>query len=518
MTHAPAQDQTVCLSTIEGNAKDLVLIYPPWPALEERAALQNFLPPLSVLSIASFVRSKGYSVGVIDVHGQHLDEGEVRARLRAARPRFVGISVLTNACVPAHRIARIVKEELPDCMVVVGGSHVEALPERSLRNSAIDIVVRGDGEDAMVEIMEGRPLSEIPGLTYRVGTEVRHNKHRPVEMNLDRFPMPAYDLVDFDFYFPAAGSYRHLPAINVLMTRGCPGRCSFCNSARTTLRSRSPDEVVKQIRHLHDTYGIRQVQFYDDTFTVMKKHCLDFCEALAAERMDVSWTAYIRGDCFSDDIAAAMKKAGCHQVLVGVETGNPEIAKKIGKPIDRERYKETVAIARRHGLEIRATFIIGHLGETWQTMKDTLDFAIELDVDLFQLNIATPYPGTQLYNEAVELGWLTSKDWYEYGQCQVLIRQPQLSPEEILKFERYAFRRFYMRPKTIWRMMKRMVSWHHLRDYYRALEALILGRKKSNVDQSWDCWRGFKEEDFFDVNLVEPEQLRLTYELRQGVG
>lgn len=498
--------------------RDIVLIYPPWPALEERAVLQNFLPPLGILSIASHAEAKGYATQIIDIHGEHLEDKEVRARLKRAQPRFVGISVLTNAAIPAHRIARIAKEESPGCIVVIGGAHAEAMPDRMLRNSAIDAVVRGDGEEAMIEIMEGRPFAAIPGLSYRKDGKACHNPARAVEMNLDRFPMPAYHLIDFDYYFPAAGSYRNLPAINVLMTRGCPGRCNFCNSARTTLRARTPRKIVEQIKFLHEKYGIRQIQFYDDTFTVLKKNCLEFCELLAAEKMDVTWTAYIRGDCFSDELAAAMKKAGCHQVLVGVETGNPEIARRIGKPIDRERYREAVDIAHRHGLEVRATFIIGHLDETQQTMLDTLNFACELDVDLFQLNIATPYPGTALYNEAVQRGWLTSRNWYDYGQGTVLIRQPQLPPEEIKAFERYAFRRFYLRPKTIWRMVLRMVSWHHLRDYFRALVFLIIGRKKTNKGTDWDCWRNFREEDFFDVDFVEPEKLTLTYELRQGYG
>ena len=111
-----------------------------------------------------------------------------------------------------------------------------------------------------------------------------------------------------------------------------------------------------------------------------------------------------------------MKKAGCHQVLVGVETGNAEISKRIGKPIDRERYIQAIRIAHARGLEVRASFIIGNMDETWQTMEDTLNFAIELDVDLFQLNISTPYPGTALFNEAAAKGMLVDKNWYTYGR------------------------------------------------------------------------------------------------------
>ncbi len=494
---------------------DLLLIYPPWPVLGDRAMLQNCLPPLGILSIASHAESLGYKVHVVDVHGERADETTVRQRLRDHQPRFVGISVLTNLCIPAHKLARICKTEVPDCVVVAGGVHAEAMPDRMLRNSAFDCVARGDGEEAMIEIVKGTPFDAVTGLSYRNGFSVRHNRPRTPEMNLDRFPFPAYHLVDFTNYFPPVGSYRNLPAINMLMTRGCPGKCVFCNSARTTLRARDPKAVVAQIKHLHENYGIRQIMFYDDTFTVLKKTCLDFCEAMAAEKLDVSWVAYVRGDCFNDEMALAMRKAGCHQVLMGIETGSDKIAARIDKPIDRERYKLAVATAHRHGIEVRGSFIIGSMEETWETMEETLQFAIELDVDLFQLNISTPYPGTVLYREALEKGWLLDNDWYDYGQGKVLVGQPQLSNDDIYRFERYAFRRFYLRPKAAFRMLKRMTSLRHLSDYFTTALILLLGLQTKKDHRDWDCWKNLKEEDYFDLPVAEPADLRLTYQLRQ---
>lgn len=495
---------------------DLFLIYPPWPVLDDRAILQNSLPPLGLLSIGAYALELGYKVVVCDVHGEKLGEEELRSRLLKHRPRLVGISVLTNMSLPAHKIARIVREVLPDTMIVVGGVHAEAMPERMLKNGAIDAVGRGDGEEIVRSLLEGKPFPEIEGLSYRQNGAVVHNPPRAVNMDLDRYPFPAYHLVDFANYFPAVGSYRNLPAINMLMTRGCPGRCAFCNSARTTLRARSPERVVQQIKLLREKFGIRQIQFYDDTFTVFKKHVLDFCERLAAENLGITWTAYIRGDCFSEDMAIAMKKAGCHQVLMGIETGSEKIAQKIGKPIDRARYKETVDIAHRHGLEVRGSFIIGNMEETWETMQETLDFAMELDVDLFQLNISTPYPGTALYNEASEKGWLKHHNWYSYGQGDVLVQQPQIADADIFRFERYAFRRFYLRPKAMLRMLARTANIRHLRDYFLAATVLLLGKHKKQQDHDvWSCWKNLKEEDFLDTALDVAEPLRMTFELRQ---
>ena len=495
---------------------DVVFIYPPWPVLDDRAILQNSLPPLGILSIASFLRDEGFKVKVYDIHAEKLDENELRFRLKKDRPNYVGISVLTNMCIPAHKIARIVKEELKACVVIAGGVHAEAMPERMLKNSSFDAVVRGDGEEPMKEIMQDIPFKKIPGLSYRFLNKVIHNPLRPINLDLDKYSFPAYDLVDFKNYFPAAGSYRNLPAINMLMTRGCPGKCTFCNSAKTTLRARSPSKVVEQIEILYSKYGIRKIQFYDDTFTVLKSNVLEFCRLLELKKFDLSWTAYIRGDCFSDEMALAMKKAGCHQVLMGIETGSPLIASRIGKPIDKKRYKQAVEIAHKHNLEVRASFIIGNMDETIETMKQTLDFAIELDVDLFQLNISTPYPGSALFKEAFDKGIINSFNWYKYGQGDVIIDQTQLSAEDIFAFERFAFRKFYLRPKSIYRMLKRLTNLRHIKDLILASYILIFRKhKKPGNKGKWDCWKNLSEDSFFDMAIDEPQSPRLTYQLRQ---
>jgi anaerobic magnesium-protoporphyrin IX monomethyl ester cyclase len=496
---------------------DLVLIYPPWPVLDDRAILQNSLPPLGILSIGSYMESLGHRVLVHDVHAEKLDDAELIRRLRRERPRVIGISVLTNMAIPALKIAKLCKQAVPGCTLVVGGVHAETMPERMLRNSAIDAVVRGDGEEPMRQIMEGVAFANIAGLSYRIGNRIRNNPAQPINLDLDKYPFPAYHLVNFKNYFPAVGTYRNYPAINMLMTRGCPGKCTFCNSARTTLRSRSPARVVEQIRLLREKHHIRQIQFYDDTFTVNKRAVLEFCDLLHKANLGITWTAYVRGDCFSDQMAAAMKKAGCHQVLMGVETGSAKIAKRIGKPIDRERYFEAIRIAHRHGMETRCSFIIGNMDETHDTMMETLNFAMDLDTDLFQLSISTPYPGTALYAEAVDRGWLRHRNWYSYGQGEVLVDQPQITDQQIYNFERFAFRRFYMRPVAIARMLRRVTHWRHVRDMLLAATVLLLGKHKKKDGYSWDCWRNLKEEDFLDLDIADKDDFpeRLTFQLRQ---
>jgi len=496
---------------------DCVLIYPPWTVLQGRSFLTNCLPPLGILSIAGYLLREGFTVKVIDVHAERIGPTELEELLRRYRPRCVGITVLSSMLVSSHSIAKLARRLLPDCVIVAGGVHAEAFPEQMLRNSAIDLVVRGDGERPMTEIVSGKPWDEIESVSFlRPDGSVQHNPLQEIEMDLDQYPMPAYHLIDFKRYFPSATSYRNLPAINIIMTRGCPGKCTFCNSAMTVLRSRSPQNVFAQINLLRSQYGIKQVQFFDDTFTVNKAGVLELCRLLRENQVDVSFSCYVRGDCFSDEMARALKSAGCHQVMVGIETGSEPIMEIIQKPIDKRRYTEMVRIAHAHDIEVRAGFIIGNLGETWETMEESLNFAIELDVDFFQMSISTPYPGTALYKQALAEGRLKHLEFKRYGQGEVIVRLDALTEEQVLAFERHAWRRFYLRPRIFWRQLRRISNFRQLKDLYHAFALLIMNRIV-NQDPNWDGWDRETEASQYDRQVSSPDAVRLTYELRREV-
>lgn len=494
---------------------DCVLIYPPWTILQGRTFLTNCLPPLGILSIAANLELHGFRVRVIDVHAERMSPAHLRALVRKYRPRYVGITVLSSMVVSAHSIAKLVKREVPDSIVVMGGVHAEAFPERLLQNSAVDLVVRGDGERPMADVVAGKPWEAIKSVSFlRPDGRVHHTPMQEIEMDLDKYPMPAYHLVDFKRYFPSATSYRNLPAINMLMTRGCPGTCTFCNSAETTLRSRSPQKVFEQIQLLRRDYGIRQIQFYDDTFTVNKPGVLELCRLLRERKVDIAFSCYVRGDCFSDEMAGALRSAGCHQVMVGIETGSELIMRSIHKVIKKDRYAEMVRIAHAHGLEVRSGFIIGSLGETWETMEESLQFAIDLDVDFFQLSISTPYPGTALFKQALAEDRLKHLEFKRYGQSEVIVRLDALTEEQVLAFEKYAWRRFYLRPRVLLRQFRRVSNLRQLKDMYNAFSLLIMNRI-INSNPDWSEWDRETETAQYDREVVFQEVVRLTHEVRK---
>ncbi len=485
---------------------DALLINPPWINRGESIwhGIKGAMPPLGLLSIAAYAEREGYRVRITDLHAEHWSIDEFREQLARIRPRVVGISMMTATAIAANRVARCVKEVHPEATVVVGGVHAEAMPTECLKNSAIDIVLRGDGEQTFSRILAGAPLKDILGLSYRSGSEAVHNLPAPVIDNLDSIPMPAYHLVPMHKYYPAMGAYRRLPAINMLMTRGCPGKCTFCNSAETKLRTRSAEHIVAEIEYLKRVYGIREIQFYDDTFTIFRANVLKFCTLMQERKVGVSWTGFVRTDCFNEELAREMKAAGCHQVMFGVESGDDAILERIKKPIDRARTAAAIRLAQRVGLEVRATFMFGNPGETVESMERTIAYAVELDPDLAIFNITTPYPGTQMFAWAKHHGYLNTGDWGEYELSGAIMTLPTVPPQQVEAAYRKAFKAFYNRPIVFWRRIKRVRSLSHFVDNVHAFFFIVLRRKVGKRGLVHREWVRALKEDFWDVPLIDP--------------
>lgn len=498
---------------------DVLMINPPWLSKDDNIwhGIKSAMPPLGLLSVAAFVERAGHNVAVIDVHVEKCSERELRARVRTAQPNVVGLSVMTATANAAHQIARLVKEECPTAIVVFGGVHPEALPAETLCNSAVDCVVRGDGEEPFLQICNGVPLPKVLGVSYREGDVVNHNPGAQVEMDLDKYPMPAYHLVPMDKYYPAIGAYKRLPAINMVMTRGCPGKCNFCNSANTTLRTRSADRVFEEVKFLHDNYGIREIQFYDDTFTVFRKNVHRFCELMTESKMDISWACFVRADCFSEKMAIAMKSAGCHQILIGIESADEKVLELIGKPIDKKKNQLCIDIGKKVGIDTRAAFIFGSRGETLDSMKRTLEYSLELNPDLALFNVSTPYPGTGLFKWAQDNGHLVSEEWSEFELSTFLMDLPTLDTKDLIEFHGHAHRKFYMRPSAIRRRLSRIRSPNHVKDLISAFWFIVLRHKLGVRGSVRQDWIGYKKEDFFDLQVVDGTAPRLTFEVRRDI-
>lgn len=506
---------------------EICLINPSWITKEEDIwhGIKATMPPLSLLSIAAYLEERGRDVAIVDAHVERLSILELKVRISQLQPKIVGITVMTATAAPSNLIARLVKEVDSSAVVVMGGVHAEILPEECLSNQGVDTVVRGDGEVTFYRLCEaifnGGSYKHIPGISFR---DIENGKFRivhnpPAEAikDLNQLPIPAYHLVPMHRYYPAVGAYRKLPAINMLMTRGCVGRCSFCNSAKTYLRTRNAELVVEEIINLKKRYGIREIQFYDDSFTITRRNVLKFCKLMKKKKVGMSWAVFARVDFIDQEMVRMMKEAGCHQIMLGVESGDPEILKKMGKPIQLKQTERAVGIVRDAGIEIRCAFVYGCEGETIVSIQKTLSFALKLDPDLAIFNIATPYPGTQLYRWAKQNGYLIHEDWTEYELGRPVIKLPTVSPEEISKFYKKSFKIFYRRPKIIWRRIKKASSIHHWKDMIMGFVFIMFCHKLGVRDNARQDWVSYKKEDFFDYPFYKETDVatRLTYEVHK---
>ena len=484
-------------------SKRILLINPPWITRDRTIwhGIKGAMPPLSLLSIGAVLEQAGFEVKIIDAHLLAMSEQQVFDAISETKPDFVGITMMTSTAITAHQIARLTKQVNQNIRVVVGGTHPDALPEETLRNRDIDYVVRGDGEFTMLDLVQGKPNEDIPGLCFRQNGQPLINLPRPPLKNLNRLPPYAYHLIPMDKYYPAVGAYRKLPAISMLMTRGCPGKCIFCNSAETELRSRDADKVVDEIIHLRDTYGIREIQFYDDTFTVMKQNALRFARLMKERNVGVGFSVFARTDCWNEEMAKALKAAGCHQVMFGIESASSRMLAVLRKEINLKKTEKAVQIAKDAGLEVRSAFIFGTPGETEATCQETIDYALKLDSDLAIFNITTPYPGTQLYDWALQNNRLLTQDWWEYELGSAIMDLGSISNEQLKTIYDRAFKTYYNRPRIYWQRLKKIRSFSHLRDTIDAFLQIMLKAKFSKRGEYQKDWLAHNREDYFDFEL-----------------
>jgi len=214
---------------------------------------------------------------------------------------------------------------------------------------------------------------------------------------------------------------------------------------------------------LQKNYGIKEFAFYDDTFTLFKNLVKEFCSIIIEEKIDITWSCFTRVDYINEELLGLMKQAGCHLILFGVESADEQILQNINKKISLEQVQEVVKLARKMGVETRASFMFGNQGETEETIKKTIDFAIKLDPDEAQFNITTPYPGTELFNWAKEKNYIKSFNWNDYSYSNVVLELPGLSREKLHYYYQLAHRKFYFRPKMILRRMSHIRNWAQLK-------------------------------------------------------
>jgi radical SAM superfamily enzyme YgiQ (UPF0313 family) len=445
--------------------------------------------PLNLLYIATFLNHNGHKADVLDCETEGISFDELEEHIRKNNYDVVGVSMMTAMYSQALEVCKTAKKVNPNIKTVVGGYQASTRPKETVQEEAVDIATIGEAEITFLNLLnalkKNTSLRDVNGIAFKENNEVIQTKESEKIQDLDFFPIPDRSLINMKLYRPSVSYYRRLPAYTMITTRGCPYRCSFCSTAKTGYRMHSIPRVIEEMKMLVEKYGAKEVLLRDDTFTLSRKRTVELCEAIIKEGLNkkVNWDCITRAGLVDLELLKKMKEAGCWGIHFGVEGGTQKLIDTIQKDTTLDIIRNAFKWAREAGLETRGYFMIGLPGATKEDDLATIKFAKELDPDWAQFTITTPYPGTQLYQEAKKYGNLTnsSADWDNYlswggfseGELPWVVHGR--NSEELKELQRKALASFYFRPKVVLRKIMGLDNLPILKKYVLGAMALAAG-------------------------------------------
>ncbi len=437
----------------------------------------NIVPPLGILYIAAVLEQMGHELQVFDVDP---DVSPCIDEVKEFAPHIVGLSCYTSTYPKAQRLTRQLKAMLPDSIFICGGVHATAKPVETLRELEVDYLVYAEGERTiarLVRLIEAggtEGFDEIKGLYYRKDGEIHFTGPPDLIQDLDSIPFPARHLLNFDSYLVPPGMIRGYAmerVTTIFTSRGCPYPCVYCASSIVLgkkVRRRSVANVVAELESLVASYGIQGFYICDDLVTADRSWMVDFSRELTEKKLGLRWACQARVDCVDEEMLVLMKKAGCIQLDFGVESGSDKTLKTMKKATKVNTTYNTFQLTRKLKLRSCATFILGFPGETEVDMEDSFQLAKDIRANYTVFYFLTPYPGTPIYNMAVENNWidpgLTTAENFTHRQASLPIMAIEHAPEELValrcRFQNHFFFRNYF-------------CWHNMKFYLSLLSILL---------------------------------------------
>ena len=467
----------------EGFSVRVFLIYPPISKQERYSSAIGSAGgnqiPLGVFYLAAYLRQHGHDVQVIDAEARNLDAAAIESLVTDFAPDLIGISSTTVAFHRAVEVAEALKRRWPQIPIVLGGPHVSSNVAHAMSVPSFDYGVLGEGEATLLELCQaiegGGGLGSVEGLVHRAGPEVIVNQPRTPRANLDELPFPAYESIpDLSLYTPPPCNYKKTPVANVITSRGCPNRCTFCDRSifGQRLRQRSAENIAGEIELLVSRHGVREIAFVDDTFTIKPKRIRELFSILDRKGIAFPWTCMSRVDTVDEDLLKYMRDHGCWHVSFGIESGNESILREIDKNISLEQAERVIGWCAKLGIRSKGFFIVGHPGETEETIEETIRYALGLPLDDIVVTINTPIPGSYQHEHAAEFGILDETDWSQFNYWRPVFVPRGLSKELLVEKHREFYRRFYFRPHVLWRYFLSFLSLAGMRRFWTLLKAL----------------------------------------------
>lgn len=439
-------------------------------------------PPLGLLMIGAVLKEMQQDIKFIDIDAQNYDDARFVNEVKHYNPDLVCITCVTPTFSAASHLARIVKSN-SSALVAFGGVHPTIAPDECFKNIDIDFLIVGEGELTTKELVDylnkgQKDFARINGLWSRNGQEIVKGEKRLLIENLDKLPFPAWDLIDdLSKYQPPDA--QHLPVMSIMTTRGCPFGCIFCCSKQIFgrgYRIRSKDSIIAEIKYYIEKFGVKELHIMDDVFTLDKRRTIEICQAIQKSNFNLtlSFANGIRADSIDEEVLQILKDTGFQDLGFGVETGDEEILKSIKKNITKDSMRRAFKMAKKFGFNTWGFFMIGLPGETKETIKKTIDFAIELDPDFAKFLILKPFPGSEVFKSLNETDCIKNYNYDNYGVYTAPVHEfINLSAKDMLRWQQWAYLKFYLRPKKIVAHLFKIKSFTQLKSNLLMVRFLI---------------------------------------------
>ncbi len=424
-------------------------------------------PPLGIVSLATVLRKGGFlETHCLDAQREHLTPEQTVAALQGRPPHVIGITIWTDFWFPAWRTVELARQAFPESIIVLGGPHCSVFPKETMEASSADFLVVGDGEETFLNLVRGLAKGErnldLPGL-WRRGPDGIQGPSIPVAFvsNLEALPWPDRRLLPFEKYYSLLNPSDF--ETTMVTSRGCPHRCIFCKVLGQKVASRSAQSVIREFQDVV-ALGIRDIQIYDDTFTWSKQRVMDICQGILDARLDVRWAIRDRVNRADLEMYHAMRKAGCYRIHFGIESGSRRILETSQKGITLEEARRAISLAQTAGFTTLAYYMFGFPSETRNDAMATIRFAREIASDYALFAVLIPYPGTQLYIDALKNGAIQRDFWRDFARHPTPdffiphLMEDHMTRKELISLKDRALFSYYFRPKRFFREISNLTS------------------------------------------------------------
>jgi len=463
---------------------------PPWPGPGYGARSDVRWPhkrkdkyleyPVYLAYVVAVLEKSGIDVKFIDGVAEDLSIEAFVDTVKKTGPDIIAMECSTPSIHFDLLTAKRLKEELKDIFIVLMGSHPTYFHKKILtENKFVDAIARGEFDltirDLSFALLKEGGLKSVEGISYQDDSGVHINEDRPLIQNLDALPFPARHIVQSESYREAVFTGKR--CTTVVSSRGCPYQCVFCLWPRTMygrkFRARSPGNVVDEVEHVVDDYGVDEIYFDDDCLTLDKKRLIRICGEIRKRGIDVNWMCQSRVDNVDQELLREMKRVGCHYIKYGVESGSQEMLNAMKKGITLEEVRRAFKLSKKVGIKTQAFFLFGLPWDTHQTIRQTIEFAKELKPDSAQFAIVVPHPGTELYDICLKEGWLRFESWEDFDCRKALIETENLLARDVEKYRIDAYREFYFRPSYILKTVLKMWNYKEAKRILRSARSVI---------------------------------------------